>query len=188
MLRETYEPQILKNKARRLRKSSGNDQLRSKYEKEGQKPLELFRQAIIRPTKLFIRSPIVLLLSLFASVTYSYFYLLFTTFTSIFEKNYGFNTGEAGLAYLGMGVGFCIAQFSVGFLSDRYIMQQKNKRGGVDGTAGEAKPEDRLPPLIVGAFLVPIGLLWFGWAAEYGSIGSCQLSGRDFAVSGYTSS
>jgi hypothetical protein len=29
------------------------------------------------------------------------------------------------------------------------------------------KPEHRLPPMIIGAFCVPVGLLWYGWSAEH---------------------
>lgn len=128
-MKETYGPRILAIKTQNLHKSTGNALLCSKFQIE-QTTSQLFRLAIVRPVKLFILSPIVCLLTLFASIIYSYFYLLFTTFTVIFEDNYGFNVGEAGLAYLGMGVGFCIAQISVGFLSDRYVVRQKEKRKG----------------------------------------------------------
>lgn len=109
---------------------------------------------------MLFRSPIVIILSIFISIVYSYMYLLFTTFTSVFEGQYGFNSGEAGLAYLGLGIGFCIGQFSVSIFSDRYIERQKVK-------GAEVKPEHRLPPLVVGAFLVPMGLFWYGWAVDY---------------------
>lgn len=105
------------------------------------------------------RSPIVIILSLYMSIAYSYMYLLFTTFTNVFEVTYGLNTGEAGLAYLGIGIGFCIGQFSVGVFTNKYLKRQRDKNG-------VAKPEDRLPPLIVGSVLLPIGLFWYGWAAE----------------------
>ena len=100
---------------------------------------------------MLICSPIVVLLSIFVSIAYFYMYLLFTTFTGVFEGGYGFNAGEADLAYLGLGIGFCIGQFSVGIFSNRYIKRQKAKHG-------KLKPKDRLPPFVVGAFLVPIGL------------------------------
>lgn len=32
---------------------------------------------------------------------------------------------------------------------------------------GELRPELRLPPMIVGALFVPVGLVVFGWTAEY---------------------
>ena len=108
---------------------------------------------------MIIRSPIVLILSLENAIAYAYMYLLFTTFTTIYKGQYGFNTGEAGLAYLGPGVGFIIGQIALSFFSDPYIKRQKAKRG-------EYKPEDRLPPLAAGTLLVPIGLFWYGWAAQ----------------------
>jgi MFS family permease len=159
LLRETYAPRILQNKTLRLRKATSNPNLRSKLDK-GQKPSELFRLAITRPTKMIFRSPIVLILSIFGSIVYSYMYLLFTTFTSVFEDNYGFNAGEAGLAYLGLGVGFIIGQFGIGTVTDGYLSKQKAKYG-------ESRPEDRLPLLFVGSFFVPAGLFWYGWTAEY---------------------
>jgi hypothetical protein len=30
------------------------------------------------------------------------------------------------------------------------------------------KPEYRLPPMIPGAFFIPIGLFWYGWSANEG--------------------
>lgn len=160
LLRETYGPVLLKWKAEKLRKETENMHLRSKFDK-GQTASELFRLAILRPTKMICFSPIVGLLSVFIAIVYSYMYLLFTTFTAVFEDNYGFNTGAAGLAYIGLGMGFVIGQVFVGLFTDRYLARQKAKRGGV------SKPEDRLPPLVIGSFLFPIGLFWYGWTAEY---------------------
>lgn len=108
---------------------------------------------------MLFRSPIIFLLAIYMSMVYSYLYFLFTTFTSVFELQYKFNTGEAGTAYLGLGVGFLIGQFGVGTTSDRYLKIKKISEG-------EMKPEHRLPPLVIGAFLVPIGLLWYGWSAH----------------------
>ena len=157
-MKETYAPRLLAKKALRLRNETKNPNLRLKFDK-GQTPLQLFRLAIIRPTKMLARSPIVFILSLYVAIVYSYMYLLFTTFTTVFEGTYAFNSGEAGLAYLGLGIGFCIGQFSVGIFTDKYLKRQKAKHG-------QARPEDRLPPLVLGSFLVPIGLFWYGWAAE----------------------
>jgi MFS family permease len=108
---------------------------------------------------MLVTSPIVFILALDMSIIYSYLYFLFTTFTLVFQDQYGFNAGEAGLAYLGLGIGFIIGQFGVGKFSDAYV--KKKSAGGV------MKPEYRLPPLILGAFLIPIGLFWYGWTAEY---------------------
>lgn len=158
ILKETYAPTLLAKKAARLRKETGNPNYKSKFDK-GLTAGYLFKQALIRPSKMLIFSPIVFLLALDMSIIYSYLYFLFTTFTFVFEGQYGFSSGEAGLAYLGLGVGFVIGQFGVGSFSDAYIKKKSAAGGGM-------KPEYRLPPLMVGAFLIPIGLFWYGWSVE----------------------
>lgn len=158
-LSETYPPRILELKARRLRKETGNSLLRSKYDK-GQTPAQLFRLSIIRPTKMLVRSPIVGIVSLFLAIAYSYMYLMFTTFTDVFESSYEFNAGEAGLSYLGLGIGSLVGQYTLDFFMKRHIKKQLAKNGRL-------QPEDQLPPLVVGGFLLSIGLFWYGWSVEY---------------------
>lgn len=87
-------------------------------------------------------------------------YILFTTFTSVFENIYGFNAGQAGLAYIGLGLGFAVGQFTVGYFSDRHVQRQRAR-------FGTTRSEDRLPPMAVGVFLIPIGFVWYGWSAEF---------------------
>ena len=83
------------------------------------------------------------------AVVYGYLYLLFTTITEVFEGTYGFSAGNVGLTYLGIGLGSFIGLFLFGMASDR-IMKAKS-------AAGEMKPEYRLPPMIPGAWTIPIG-------------------------------
>jgi hypothetical protein len=104
-------------------------------------------------------SPIVLLLSLYVAVIYGYLYLLFTTMTFTFEKNYGFSQGSAGLTYLGIGIGSLIGSLAMGIVSDRLLMYQTKK-------FGTTKPEYRLPPMTVGVWFIPLSLFWYGWAVE----------------------
>ncbi|RAH59833.1 caffeine resistance protein 5 [Aspergillus piperis CBS 112811] len=157
-LRETYAPTLLQRKAKRLQKETRRP-FRTQYDLD--KTIgQIIWISISRPIKFLFLSPIVMIVSLYSSITYSYMYTLFTTFTSVFENVYGFTPGEAGLGYLGLGLGFCSGQVVVGYYSDRYLKKQEKIHG-------KMKPEDRLPPLVVGCILVPIGLFWYGWAAEY---------------------
>ena len=105
-------------------------------------------------------SPIVFLLSLNVSIVFAYLYLLFTTFTYVYQEQYHFNLGEAGLAYLGIGVGLLLALPVFGKLSDRYVRSQTAKNNGV------MKPEFRLPALTFGPPLVAVGLFGYGWTAD----------------------
>lgn len=118
----------MQQKTWRLRKASGNHALKSTFDK-GESPFKLIKTAAIRPSKMIIRSPILVILSLESAIVFAYQYVLFTTFTTVFENQYDFNTGEAGLAYLGLGIGFCTGQMVLTAFSDPYIRRQKDKRG-----------------------------------------------------------
>ncbi|TGZ76252.1 MFS general substrate transporter [Ascodesmis nigricans] len=157
-LRETYAPTLLAARARKLRKSTGNQQLRSALASD-LPAFTIFKQAIIRPLQLLFTSPIVFFLSLYTAVNYGYLFLLFTTFPTVFQNIYGFTTGTVGLAYLGLGLGSLLGLFAMGLISDRLLVRLTAK-------AGVRKPEFRLPPMIYGSALIPIGLFWYGWTAE----------------------
>ena len=46
----------------------------------------------------------------------------------------------------------------MGIVSDR-IAQRKSKLGML-------RPEDRLPPMVPGALIIPLGLFWYGWSVQ----------------------
>lgn len=106
-------------------------------------------------------SPIVGLMSLYVAVAYGILYLLFTTFTFVFEGRYGFSSGTVGLTYIGIGIGMILGLAMVGKLSDATLRKVKASGGAV-------KPEHRLPFLLTGppAACIPVGLLIYGWTTE----------------------
>jgi hypothetical protein len=150
--KESYAPVLLARKASRLRSETGNQNLRAKYD-TGLSPRNHFKRAISRTIKMLVFSPIVLSLSIFQGLMYSYFYLLFTTLTPIFENNYQFSPQIVGLSYLGIGTGFLIGQMTFARLGDR-ILKMMAKRWG----SGEMKPEYRLPLCCFGGLFTPVGL------------------------------
>lgn len=112
---------------------------------------------------MLIFSPIVLSLSIYMGLMYSYFYLLLTTLTPTFERVYHFKSNIVGLSYLGLGVGYLLGQFTFARLSDRML---KKRAAQAKEGRGEMKPEYRLPLAVVGGFSVPIAFFWFGWSAQ----------------------
>lgn len=173
---ESYAYVILRRKTERLRKQTGNQNLRSALD-TGKTARQLFAFSIWRPLKMLI-SPIVFLLSLYAAVVYSYLYLCFTTFPEVFGTKYGFGSGASGLATLGLGVGSIIGVFFCGGASDKLSKYLAQKHGG------ETKPEYRLPVLIVGGFCTPIGLFWYGWTAQYDTHWIVPIIGTAFIGAG----
>ena len=152
-MRETYEPVLLERKAKRLRRETGNASLRSRLH-PGIPTREFFTRAFVRPAKMLLFSPIVLLLSTYMAIVYGYLYLLFTTLTLVFERTYHFSQGTVGLSFLGIGIGSMVGLVIFGVLSDKVVKKMSAK--------GEMKPEYRLPPLIPGSLIIPIGLFWYG--------------------------
>ncbi|KAK7062206.1 hypothetical protein R3P38DRAFT_3303206 [Favolaschia claudopus] len=147
ILRETYAPII---RMRRDKKSADPEKAALSHPllvKEHSSKLHYLWINLSRPIVLLTCSPVCFLLSL---------YMAFTLFT----ETYGFNTGTSGLTYIGLGVGFLAATgFSAKWANDLYIqLAQKN--------GGKGEPEMRIPALIAGSLIVPVGLFWYGWSAQ----------------------
>ena len=159
LIRETYEPTILRRKVRRLRKETKNEDLRCKYDEEDKSRMvwRKLRASSERPLRTLITAPSVALLAIYVSAVYGFLYILLTTITEVFESTYGFSQGEAGLAYLGLSLGMVIGVLTCAATSDWWLRKQTFLHG--DGM----KPEYRLPPMVLGGLLIPIGLFVYGW-------------------------
>ncbi|KAI1338390.1 bicyclomycin resistance protein [Xylariaceae sp. FL0016] len=170
LMQESYAPVLLQRKVHRLQRETGNNLLRSKLD-AGLSPADFFKRGIIRPVKMFIRSPIVNILALYTAVTYGYLYLMFTTMTEVFQETYGFSTSTVGLSFLGLGVGSLAGVAIFSATSDRYIQRkaaQADRMAEITSSPSAGmKPEYRLPLLPLGAATIPLGLFIYGWTAEY---------------------
>jgi MFS family permease len=155
---ETSGIVILQRKVNRLKAETGNDKLRSKLD-TGLTTIELLKLSIVRPTKLLFGSSICFLVSLYIAVIYSYFYILVTTFTAVYQGTYGWGSGLAGLAYLGLGIGSLIGQFSYTHFGNKIVNKHLER--------GDFEPEHRLYMMCIGGFFVPAGLFIYGWCTEY---------------------
>jgi MFS family permease len=158
-MRETNPFVLLERKAKKLRKETGNQNLRSALD-TGVTAKQLFKRSITRPLRMLIFSPIILLLSLYVAVAYGILYLLLTTYFRVFGGQYGFTTGSVGLVFIGFGIGASISLVISGAISDRMLKSLTARNGG------NPKPEYRLPMLFAGAFLIPISLFIYGWTAD----------------------
>ncbi|KAF5878643.1 putative mfs multidrug transporter protein [Botrytis fragariae] len=102
-LRETYKVTILQKKTNRLRKETGNMALRSKYASD-LSGSEVFRTAALRPVKMLLFSPIILIMSLYSAVIYGWLYLVMATLTEVFESQFQVSQGSVGLIFIGIGI------------------------------------------------------------------------------------
>jgi MFS family permease len=167
LLKESYPYTILKRKASRLRKETRNQSVRSALD-TGRSPAELFAFSIFRPLKMLLVSPVLFLTSLYVALIYAYIYLCFTTFPRVFMDalgTYRFTLGQAGLPYLGIGVGSLIGLFFLEPQMDQISTSLTNKNDG------KFRSEYRLPPMALGVLVLPAG-------RSATITGSCRLSAR----------
>ena len=87
--RETYRVRILQKKARRLRKATGNDALRPRYELDIP-PSVLLRESVLRPLNMLLFRPVVLLVGVCGAVGMSLVYVIVTSISDIYESVHGF--------------------------------------------------------------------------------------------------
>lgn len=97
--------------------------------------------------------------------------LLFTSITEVFQRYYGFSTSNVGLCFLGLGVGSFLGVAIFSAISDKIIKakaEQVDAEAASTGTEKKGmKPEYRLPPLPFAVLCLPLGLLLYGWTAEF---------------------
>ncbi|KAH6887661.1 major facilitator superfamily domain-containing protein [Thelonectria olida] len=153
---ETYSPVLLRRRAEFLRKGTGKYYV-SKFERhKGQQTMkQRYKVALCRPWVLLFTEPIVLMSSTYVAIVYGTLYMLFAAYPIVYQKHRGWSPGEGGLAFLGVIAGMALAIIYTLFEHGRYTR--------ILVSEGSASPETRLPPSMIGAVLLPIGLFWFAW-------------------------
>ena len=167
-LHESYAPYILHKKAKALRKQTGNPAYRAEGEGDVDQPVwKKVSVTIGRSFGMLFTQPIVQVMSIYMAFSYGVLYLGLSTIPELFagpkrEGGYGMSLGISGLNYISLGLGFFIGAPVCGKSSDSMYAYFKKK-----DPRGQGKPEYRMPLVIPFSFLVPIGLLIYGWSAQY---------------------
>jgi multidrug resistance protein len=159
-LQETYAPVLLHRKKMKLIKETGNEALHTEYDDPNRTIGKTIRVALVRPFKLLGTQVIVQVLAIYMAYLYGLMYLVLSTFPGLWENTYHESVGIGGLNYISLGFGFFTGTQVCAPLQDRIYRILKKKNNGV------GKPEFRVPLMIPGALLVPIGLFTYGWSAE----------------------
>ncbi|KAI0386742.1 major facilitator superfamily domain-containing protein [Hypomontagnella monticulosa] len=166
---ETYHPVLLRNKARRLRVSTGDDRWKAPMELTNKSIPRTISLSLLRPFQLLIFEPMCLNLCIFSAILLGILYLFFGAFHLIFSANYGFNIWQVGLAFSGIGCGLIIGTASASHVDSLWRLLH-GRRVDIDSDKEISKnetsePEHRLPSAVFGAIIVPIGLFLFAWTS-----------------------
>ncbi|UNI22583.1 hypothetical protein JDV02_008459 [Purpureocillium takamizusanense] len=160
---ETYHPILLRNKARALRKQTGDDRWTAPSERVKKSVAHAVGLSLLRPFQLLLFEPMCLNLCLFSAILLGILYLFFGAFPLVFGNNHGFNIWQTGLAFLGIMVSMFLGA-ATGPLWHRIRARLIRKYERETGVSGASEPEFRLPPAILGSVLAPTGLFMFGWS------------------------
>ncbi|KAF2091599.1 putative MFS multidrug transporter [Saccharata proteae CBS 121410] len=159
---ETYHPVLLRRKAQKLRKDTGNQMWIAPIERLDRSIPKTVMWSCIRPFQLLFLDPMCLCLCTLSAILLGILYLFFGAFDLIFENNHGFSISQVGLAFLGIFVGMIM-----GIMTDplwrRNYARLVRRREAEGGEPGGSEPEFRLPPTVLGAVIVPLALFGFGW-------------------------
>jgi MFS family permease len=97
--RETYKISILRARVAKIRRESGEFGHESGKQSRHENLIKLWH-SITRPFAVLFGSWVLLLLSLFGAVSFSYFYVITVTLPSILQDVYGFTPAQTGFAFM----------------------------------------------------------------------------------------
>jgi MFS family permease len=156
---ETYAPKLLRDRAERLSKATGQVYRFRSDAKSTLKLATVLKTSLIRPWQFLVYEPIVIVMTLYTAIVYGILYLNFEAYPIVFAVGHGFTAGETGLAFLGILVGVLMAvAISAVVINPLYLKTVKKR--------GYPTPEDRLPPVIAAGVLMVVALA--GFAATCG--------------------
>ncbi|KAE9368868.1 MFS general substrate transporter [Stipitochalara longipes BDJ] len=168
---ETYLPVILRHRAEKLRKEKGDERYHVGHDiSPRSSALKMVMWSFLRPLQMLVLEPMCLNLCLHSAMLLGILYLFFGAFPLVFTTNHSFNLWQVGLTFLGMAIGILCGIATTPYWQKRYLVSINIKVD--EGEMGEkrlAEPELRLPQVMAGAILVPIGLFFFGFTT-YSSV------------------
>lgn len=158
--RETYAPFILRCRAKALSRMTGSVYVSRLDAGQPSKTLsQELSVSFTRPWILLFCEPIVLLTSLYVAIVYGTLYMFFAGFPIVFQVARGWSQGTAGLPFVGVAIGVCLATLAAGVDNKRYV--RLCAAAEAEGCAVE--PEARLGTAMAGSIVLPIGLFLFAW-------------------------
>ncbi|KAK7722036.1 hypothetical protein SLS63_009317 [Diaporthe eres] len=161
-LPESYTPVILQRRRDRLAKETGSQNLHTAHDHEQTATLiQAIGSAVVRPTRMLVTQPIMQLITLYIAYLFGLFYLIISTFPTVFSDVYHESLSISGLNYISLGVGYIVGAQANAHVTDRLYKHLKAKRADNKGL-----PEFRIPAMFVGSAIVPVGLFWYGWSVQ----------------------
>lgn len=158
---ETSAGTILLRRAQRLRKLTGNMNLKSQSEiDQGSKKFtDIALEQLVKPIEICVKDPAVLFTNIYTAYLYGIYYSFFEVFPLVYIGIHNFNLGESGLPFLVIIIG-CVIGITIYCGYNYFYLEPDIKAHGLRAQ------EHRLIPALFAVPLLPAALFWFGWTSE----------------------
>ena len=156
---EVHPPTLLKRKAEKIRKETGNNLYYHPHEDLKLDFRSIVTKQLSRPIIMLTTEPMVTAIAFYASFVYAVLYMTLEVFQLVYLQKYHLTPIESACSFLGLFIGvLCALCINLGN-QPRYIRK-------VHESGGKPVPEARLPPMAIGGVIFTIGLFGFGWTGN----------------------
>ncbi|WQF90159.1 Putative major facilitator superfamily, MFS transporter superfamily [Colletotrichum destructivum] len=159
-VRESYGPVLISRKRKAEAASGASSTGPTSLKGASSKMVANLR----RPLQLLWQRPIIQVIALVMALNFGVYCLLLSTFATLWINRYRQSEFISTLHYISVSVGTTIATQAGGHFMDWVFAKQKAR-----SPDGSTSPEFRVPCLVPPVILIPVGLFWYGWAAEVGA-------------------
>ncbi|ESW97447.1 hypothetical protein KL918_001060 [Ogataea parapolymorpha] len=157
---ETSHSTILKARAKKLRKTTGDDRYRALPELKVRTAKQVAEETLLRPL-ILLSELIVFLITIYMSVIYGLLYMFFFAYPVVYSEGKGWSDSKTGLMFIPIAVGVLSAAAVSPIINKKY-----NEMADTYRSKGEIPPAElRLIPMMIGCWFVPIGLFAFAWSS-----------------------
>ncbi|KAF7798663.1 hypothetical protein EIP86_009887 [Pleurotus ostreatoroseus] len=150
---ETFEPVLLKRKAKKLRKATGDSRYYAPLDHREISMVRAVLKSCWTPFKLLLLDRMALLLDIWTALVLGIIYLAFEAWPFIFIDKHGFSLQQNGMACIGLGVGMifgCALNIGIIIWNRRRFAKNNIK----------PTPETSLIQGMIGGVVVPASLFW----------------------------
>lgn len=154
-VKETRLNVIMKKKARKMRKLTGDQTIRAHAEVYKPTKKELLHDSLLRPLTYLVQEPIVIGFSAFIGYAWAIFYSFIASITHVFmtlySDNYGMNQGTVGFVYASIAIGSIFGFLFNYFFQEKFFFEKFKYSRPVECRLGGAMASGLIFP--IGAFI-----------------------------------
>ncbi|EED24337.1 florfenicol exporter, putative [Talaromyces stipitatus ATCC 10500] len=168
-VRETCKPVLLRLKATQQLREAGEGHVTATMVKQSSPDDRLSSRILVglkRPVQLLLTRPIIQILCLINGIGFGMYILVLSFYATVFIDQYHQSATASSLQYIAIALGSTLSTQTGGHLMDIIFARLLARLPENSPLRDSPPPEFRVPLIVVGILILPIGLFWLGWSAQ----------------------